>query len=229
MIISHKHRFIFIKTEKTAGTSIEIALSKYCGPDDVITPIIPADEAFRKSLGYRGAQNYRIPFRRYRRRDLGMLLYTMKPVRFYNHMPASAVRKYVDPEVWNSYFKFCFERNPWDKIVSLFYWTDGHKKYDSIQKFLSDGRAARLRGFELYAHGGVPIVDRVFKYESLDSDLLEVSRIVGLPDPLVLPSYKAKGDVRVDKRRYNEILTPAEADTIAKIYAREISYFGYSF
>ena len=37
MIISHKHKFIFIKTVKTAGTSIDIALSKICEPQDIIT------------------------------------------------------------------------------------------------------------------------------------------------------------------------------------------------
>ena len=38
MIVSHKHKFIFIKTKKTAGTAIEAALSELCGPQDVITP-----------------------------------------------------------------------------------------------------------------------------------------------------------------------------------------------
>ena len=38
MILSHKHKFIFIKTKKTAGTAIEAAISQLCGPDDVITP-----------------------------------------------------------------------------------------------------------------------------------------------------------------------------------------------
>ena len=37
MIISHKHKFIFLKTIKTAGTSIQAALEEHCGKDDIIT------------------------------------------------------------------------------------------------------------------------------------------------------------------------------------------------
>ena len=44
MIVSHKNRFIFLKTRKTAGSSIEIALSKHCGPEDIITKIAPSEE-----------------------------------------------------------------------------------------------------------------------------------------------------------------------------------------
>jgi hypothetical protein len=40
MIVSHKYKFIFLKTKKTAGTSIEISLSRYCDEDDIITPLI---------------------------------------------------------------------------------------------------------------------------------------------------------------------------------------------
>ncbi|MDX1711046.1 MAG: hypothetical protein R3316_07890 [Rhodovibrionaceae bacterium] len=44
MIVSHKHRFISVKTEKTAGTSIEAMLSPLCGPDDVVAPVHPPVE-----------------------------------------------------------------------------------------------------------------------------------------------------------------------------------------
>ena len=38
MIISHKYKFIFIKTRKTAGTTIEYNISKYLGKNDIIPP-----------------------------------------------------------------------------------------------------------------------------------------------------------------------------------------------
>jgi hypothetical protein len=60
MIVCHERKIIFVKTKKVGGTSFEIALSKFCGPNCIITPITPADEDLRKSLGFRGAQNYTI-------------------------------------------------------------------------------------------------------------------------------------------------------------------------
>ena len=47
MIISHKHKFIFIKTFKVSGTSMEIALSRYTGKKDILTPLNLEDEIKR--------------------------------------------------------------------------------------------------------------------------------------------------------------------------------------
>lgn len=58
MIISHTHKLIFFKTKKTAGTSFEIALSKFLGNDDVVTPIASKDEEIRKGFGIEGPRNY---------------------------------------------------------------------------------------------------------------------------------------------------------------------------
>ena len=85
MILSHEHRFIFLKTNKTAGTSIEIALSKFCGEKDVITPVVMEDEEIRSRLGYRGPQNYAAPLKDYRLRDLARLVVRRKrKARYYN-------------------------------------------------------------------------------------------------------------------------------------------------
>lgn len=39
MLLSHKYKFIFIKTKKTSGTAFETVFSKYLGEDDIITPV----------------------------------------------------------------------------------------------------------------------------------------------------------------------------------------------
>src|SRR6185369_3571185 len=57
MILSVRHKFVFIKGMKVAGTSVEMALAPLCGPTDIITPISPIDELERMKRGGR-AQNY---------------------------------------------------------------------------------------------------------------------------------------------------------------------------
>ena len=39
MIISHRHKFIYLKARKVAGTSVEVALAKHCGDADIVTPV----------------------------------------------------------------------------------------------------------------------------------------------------------------------------------------------
>lgn len=227
MIISHQHKFIFIKTQKTAGTSTEIALSRICGPDDIITPLSPEEEKIRKDLGYRGAQNYIIPFSQYKKLDWMKLAYFRKRMSFFHHMSAHQIMWYLNSDTWDSYYKFCFERNPWDKVVSYYYFHEGYKSYKSIKEFLLSGEGGDMRGFDLYNQGGIPLVDKVFKFEEIEAGLNELSKRFNLQEPLKLPSYRAKGDIRKDKRHYREILTQEEADIIAKIFAREIKYFAY--
>ena len=43
---------------KVAGSSFEIYLSKFCGDEDVITPLNEKEELIRKKLYIRNKQNY---------------------------------------------------------------------------------------------------------------------------------------------------------------------------
>lgn len=128
MIISHKHKFIFIKTRKTAGTSIEILLSSVCGEDDVITANSPKEENLRGELGYKTEQNVQISPRYYTLKDFWKYLRTRKKPQFTNHCNAEFVKTHIPKKVWNSYYKFTFERNPYERYISLYYFRKGHPR-----------------------------------------------------------------------------------------------------
>ena len=231
MIVSHKHKFIFLKTNKTAGTSIEIALSKFCGPDDIITPISPVDEETRQSLGYRGPQHHLAPWYEYGLRDVVELVFKGKRrSRFYNHMTGREVRDFVGPEVWNSYFKFCFERNPYDRLISYYHWA--HRSASSqlpLSRFIRTPRAMMLkkRGYEVYTLDGKVAVDRICRFESINEELEEVRRIIGLPEPLELPHTKVRK--RSDARGYREVLGEEERDWVDRTFGDEMRLLGYHY
>lgn len=227
MIISHARRFIFLKTRKTAGTSIEITLSALCGPDDVITTISPKDEATRAGLGYPTARNYHVPFGRYTVRDWGRLVLKGTRQRFYNHNPASHVVGYIDAEIWREYFKFCFERNPWDKVVSSYYWEKVRAPHLEFSEFVISGKANKVEDFDLYSINGEIVVDHVYRYEALDESLADICSRLGGAERPVLP--RSKGGARKSRGPYRVMYGDEEREKVARVFAREIAHFGYGF
>ena len=229
MIISHKHKFIFIKLRKTAGTSIEMALAGICGEEDIITPISKEDEKARLELGCQGAQNYDVPMRYYGITDWKNRIFKGKKKYYYNHMPATEIKANIPVDIWSDYFKFCFERNPWDKTISHYFHRNRSGDFSSIMDYLRHDEGDMIRGFDMYSIDGKVAVDKVFAYEKMETALEEVSVILNLPDKLTLPEYRAKSEFRTDKRPYSEILTEEEASAIADRYAREIDLMGYKY
>lgn len=230
MIISHKYKYIFIKTNKTAGTSIEIALSKFCGDTDIITPISPNDEETRKRLGYRGPQNYLSPLRDYGIKNIAtLLLKGERKYRYFNHISAEDIKTYIGDEIWNNYYKFCFERNPWDRVISLYYWRYRSEPKPTITEFLESDvpLALKNKGSRLYTIDGKVVVDKVYRFENLAEELETVRKLLGIPDKLDLPM--AKSSFRKDKRNYREILNDTQKEIVARIFRDEIRLFGYEF
>ncbi len=154
MIISHRHRFIFLKTHKTAGTSLEIALSKFCGPEDIITPLQPADEALRRALGVRGPQHHgerplRLYFRKAWLRRLGS---GRRPPDYFNHISAAQLRPRIDPAIWAGYSKFAVSRNPWDAMFSRHYHSSRRRRTrPSMERSLARRRRLIAENWSIYA------------------------------------------------------------------------------
>lgn len=251
MIYSKKYGYIFIKTRKTAGTSIEIALGKLRGPDDVISAIsrddaipddakVAVDEAAARAAAARGEK----PGGKRANYELGYLgaqnnLWTAeeiaamdepppRPEKFWNHMPAQRVRSLLGAKTWNQSFKFCVERNPWDKVLSAYWYLYKEFNPATLDEFITSGEAAKFSCWKRYTHRatGEMLVDRIVQYATLKEELAEISAKLGMPE-LELPN--AKGWRRKDKSHYRDVLTAAQRDRIAEDFSREIAQFGYRY
>lgn len=133
------------------------------------------------------------------------------------------------PEVWQSYFKFCVERNPWDRVVSMYYWR-GHKKpQPELARFLCSKEVAKLKrkGLEVYTIDGQLAVDHICRFEKLDTELDGIAQRLALPTLPQLP--RAQSKTWSEKQDYRRLLGPAERAMVADRFAEEIALLGYRF
>jgi hypothetical protein len=231
MILSHAHKFIYVKTYKTGSTSIEAALSAICGPDDVITE---ASEQLR-GVRQKPAQNFRIdhpakPGRPLWKTLLGRPERHYHPsVGYYEHMPAWRIRTYAGEEVWREYFKFSFERNPWDRQVSWYHYktksvpADARPTFDDFNR---DRRRAFVENWSLYTQEDRVSLDYIGRYESLEYDFAKVLATLGLAGRVTLPRENVS---RSRQGSYRDMYTDASRALVSDWYAPEIAHFGYEF
>src|SRR5437773_1040796 len=97
MLVSHKHKFIYAKTIKTGGTSVESFFEPFCMHADEweFTHARDEYESTAGIIGYRGPA-----------------LTDGQRVKWSPHMHAADMRQQLGPTVYDSYFKFCVIRNP---------------------------------------------------------------------------------------------------------------------
>ncbi len=158
MIISHKLKVIFIKTSKTAGSSFELALSKYCGPDDIYTAI-GTDTNIRKSWNIPQSQN-------------------TKKIKYKHHTSASEIKKTIPQNIWNNYLKVSIIRCPYDTMISSYYWNKSQKTFSL---FVADtlAPAKRLWGYKVICINNRLVTDFLIRYEHLDEDIKKLETKIG--------------------------------------------------
>lgn len=145
-------------------------------------------------------------------------------------MTSAEIRTQIGEKTWRDYFKFCVERNPWDKTISYYCMANFRAGGNlALDEFLS-GQEFPIN-FPRYTEpddSSRIIVDRVLDFDNLMTGLGEVFQWLELPFNGSLGVH-AKSEYRTDRRPYQEILTPLQAERIRNTFAVEIALHGYRF
>ena len=209
MLISYKHKFIFIHIYKVAGTSIRVALGDYAHyPPNRVYKLLEA-------LGL----DWNIPYYKFKK---------IPP-----HSKAKHIQKELPPRIFNNFFKFVFVRNPWDWHISLYHYILQYPKHElhEIVKTLKnfdeylEWRVARGKLTQksfIVDRDGRQIVDYIGRFENLVEDFRYVCNTVNINASLP----------HLEKSRHKDYRSYYNENTfkIVEEYAREdIEFFDYKF
>lgn len=235
MIILHHEELIFLKPRKVAGTSFEIALSTFADKSSVITPIDARDEEIRSHLTGFKPQNFKFTPRDYVLgfRSWKSLVNRHDRMKFWNHIDAKNVKLRVGEDVWNQYRKISVIRNPFDVMVSMYFWRvdEHHRSSISFEQFVECRRDRIPLNKQLYEIDGEGVVDFMIRYEDFDADL---ERLEGLVPGLrglasTFRGIRAKGHTRPASVRtvdmYEE--APRARALIGELWHKEIMQYGF--
>lgn len=134
------------------------------------------------------------------------------------------------PESKN-YFKFCFVRNPWDRIVSFYFFKKDGLATVKIPKDMSFKQFVNLVITEhkitmpdQYGHiEGFDNFSFIGRFENLQQDFNFVCDKIGIQRQQLLHDNKTK------HKHYTEYYDDETREIVAEKYARDIEYFGYKF
>lgn len=218
MLISFEKKFIFIHVYKVAGSSINKALQSYKYSP---SPYVKALHKISQKL------NFDIPY----------LLDRM--TKFEHHVTASELKQCLSPEVFNTFYKFGFVRNPWDWQVSLYHYARKEKNNkhheiikskksfdDYIDWLVNDWwttHEIRLQKSFLYDEQGNGLVDFIGKYEQLNQDFSQLMEKLDMKASLPHVNSSER------KKDYRLYYTDKTAAWLEEAYKDDIATFGYTF
>jgi len=207
MIISALHKFIFVAIPKTGTHSVRRALRAHMGPQDLEQVGLFVDRRF--------------PFPELREIPHG-------------HINAKQIRPVLGDAVFDSYTKFAFVRNPWERFVSYcaFMSRDGNEFKADPRRYMkwvireqrpfSHILFRPQSEFVVGANGELEI-DIVGRTESMQQSYDGICARLGLDSQ---PLERANAS---SHRPYQEYYDTQLRHWVAELYAWDIERFGYSF
>ncbi len=163
---------------------------------------------------------------------------------FADHLPAHQMREILTSDVWNSIFTFTIVRNPWDRLLSSYYYRKNRvknlpedmdfKKYVfELYHFMNHKNSPLFLYHGYYYSAAEYILDEkedkiinfIGKYENREEDI----RYIG--EKLNIPKF---GSLHIQKAReiqepYSKFYDDEMAQMVGKLYEKDIKLFDYKF
>lgn len=212
---------------KTASSSIELNFARhFMEKNDVLSKMEEGENLEQNNTGWfnpipelldRSYTPYKTAFQFYHKFKFGP------------HQSARVIKNRLPAKVWNSYFKFTVERNPFDKMVSMYFMNWGKEGINRPGRTFEDWVERRQNiplNYPLYTWKNKVIVDKVIRYENLDNELLEVYTNLGVPFNGL--NEAAKGNYR-SQSDYKELHTNKTKEFTERIFSNELNLMNYAF
>lgn len=214
MIISFRHRYVFVHIPKTGGTSLSLALEEKLGKDDFSVGDTPKARNRRKRL--QGVKS---------------------TGRIWKHSTLKDIPGLIDEATLDQMRVFTIVRNPWDRMVSYYHWLQAQRfdhpvvalsKSLDFSAFLHDpqvGKSFRCSPYPSYVTrtNGREHCDLYLRLEHLKED---VGQLETLLDTRIGPVPHTN---QSERGPYQKIYSDADAEKVAQISASDIARFGYRF
>ena len=212
-MISHKYKCIFVEVPKTGSTSVRAILGKAWKPHLNLWQIKDHMENYWTRVGGRTNR-------------IRKILYLTK---------SKERRKHIGQEQFETYFKFGFVRNPWDRVVSLYERNEAVQFKDkmSFDEFVDWIEYSSATCVHSSPHryqldwfvdpNGKILADFIGKFEQLSNDWDLVAKKLGIT--AALPHRRENPR----PRHYTEYYDTRTREVIANKFRIDIEKFDYEF
>jgi hypothetical protein len=147
------------------------------------------------------------------------------------------------PSKYQKYFSFTFVRNPWDLMVSCyFWWTQRTLSKHALKSRTEFGKYLKEKGFDYFIRSKQSScinecchinqgqsywinnkIDFIGRFENLQEDFNIACDKIGIPQRELPHKNKTK------HKHYTEYYDEETKSIVAEKYAKDIEYFGYKF
>ncbi len=195
-MISHKLKFIFIHIPKTSGNSLSLFLK-----DFIDNKVIHRSS----NMG----------------RKQGISIISEKTNKDIKHMDITYYKNTYGEKI-NDYFKFTIVRNPYDRMLSFYFWSKGKNN----QKFNRNEFIKFIRNNKSFQHKYIDNTFHIIRFENLINELKNIECLKEIVNFNNYPTLNASSN---SKRNYNEIYDKELKDLVFNKYKKDFELFGYKY